>query len=225
MTDHRMNPGLITDVLAVLDRHGYARGDDEHAGRAVLLLHDLTRVYEGTQDHALGPAVNPAPVPQMAPEPPGPDSRSAVIVPASELTTVLAALDIAADYKRDRAEMCAECPDQSCPACQSRLHDAQAYDQMADRMLQATEAALAGHHGQGEPARPPRPSRLAADKEAGQWPSTAGHRTNPEPAANPTVPVPPPSGRETRTWARCRTPMTFRSPTPPAAGHQTVPST
>ena len=81
---------------------------------------------------------------------------------------MLAALDIAADYKRDRAEMCTDCPDQSCPACQTRLHDAQAYDQMADRMLQAAEAAPAAHHGQTEPAGPPRQSRLAADKEAGQ---------------------------------------------------------
>ena len=81
---------------------------------------------------------------------------------------MLAALDIAADYKRDRAEMCANCPDQSCPACQSRLHDAGAYDQMADRMLQSAEAAQAAHHGQAEPVGPPRPSRLAADKEAGQ---------------------------------------------------------
>ena len=81
---------------------------------------------------------------------------------------MLAALDIAADYKRDRAEMCTDCPDQSCPACQTRLHDARAYDQMADQMLQAAEAAPAAHHGQAEPAGPPRQSRLAADKEAGQ---------------------------------------------------------
>ena len=81
---------------------------------------------------------------------------------------MLAALDIAADYKRDRAEMCTDCPDQSCPDCQTRLHDAQAYDQMADHMLQAAEAAPAAHHGQTEPASPPRQPGLAADKEAGQ---------------------------------------------------------
>jgi hypothetical protein len=104
----------------------------------------------------------------MAPEPSGQDSRDTVVVPASELKTVLGALDIAADYKRDRAEMCADCPDQSCPACQTRLHDARAYDQMADRMLQAAEAAQAAHHGQTEPAGPPRQSRHAAGKEVGQ---------------------------------------------------------
>jgi hypothetical protein len=105
----------------------------------------------------------------MAPEPSGQDSRDAVIVPASELKTMLAALDIAADYKRDRAEMCADCPDQSCPACQSRLQDAQAYDQVADQMLQAApKSALAAHRGQTAPVGPARQSRLAADKEAGQ---------------------------------------------------------
>jgi hypothetical protein len=78
---------------------------------------------------------------------------------------VLIALDIAADYQRDRAEMCTDCPDQSCPACHNRLRDAQAYDQMADRMFRAAEAAPAAHHGQADPARPSGP---AADKEAGQ---------------------------------------------------------
>ena len=165
MTDHRMNPGLITDVLDVLDRHGYARGDAEHTARAILLLHDLTRIYEGTQDHPFRPAANPALPPQAAPEPPSQGSRDAVTVPARELTTVLAALDIAADCKRDRAELCADCPDQSCPACRSRLHDARACDHLADRMLQA---ALAAQHGEIEPADPPRQPRPAADKEAGQ---------------------------------------------------------
>ena len=165
MRDHRIGLDLFTDVLDVLHRHGFARGDDQHAGRAIFLISDLARIYEGTQDHPVGPTINPAPSPQKAPEPPGPDSRDAVIVPASDLKTVLIALDIAADYQRDRAEMCTDCPDQSCPACHNRLRDAQAYDQMADRMFRTAEAAPAAHHGQADPARP---SGLAADKEAGQ---------------------------------------------------------
>ena len=168
MRDHRIGLGLFTDVLDVLHRHGFARGDDEHTGRAIFLIRDLARIYEGSQDHPFGPSVNQVPSLSAPPEPPGRDSRSAVIVPASDRTTVLAALDIAADYKRDRAEMCADCPDQSCPACQTRLHDARAYNQVADRMLQAAQAARAAHHGQVEPHGPPRQPGLAADKEAGQ---------------------------------------------------------
>jgi hypothetical protein len=168
MRDHRIGPGLFTDVLDMLHRHGFARGDDEHAGRAIFLISDLARIYEGSQDHPFEPSINQAPSPSAPPEPPGPDRRSAVIVPASELPAVLAALDIAADCKRDRAEMCADCPDQSCPACQTRLHDAQAYDHIADRMLQAAEAARAAHHGQTEPYGPPSQPGLAADMEAGQ---------------------------------------------------------
>ncbi len=121
MRDHRIGLDLFTDVLDVLHRHGFVRGDHEHAGRAIFLISDLARIYEGTQDHPSGPTINPAPFPQTAPDPAGQDNRDAVIVPASELKTVLAALDIAADYKRDRAEMCADCPDQSCPACHNRL--------------------------------------------------------------------------------------------------------
>ena len=61
-----------------------------------------------------------------------------------------------------------DCPDQSCPDCQTHLHDVQAFDQMADRMLQAAKAAPAAHHGRTEPSVPPRQPGLAADKEAGQ---------------------------------------------------------
>ena len=168
MSDHRIGLDLFNDVLDVLDRHGFARGDDAHAGRAIFLIGDLARIYEGAQDHPFGPSINPAPSAQMAPEPPGPDLRDAVTVPASELKTVLIALNTAADDLCDQVETCTHCPDQSCPACQSRLRDAHAYDQMADRMHQAAEAALAAHHGRTEPAGPPRQSGPAADKEAGQ---------------------------------------------------------
>jgi hypothetical protein len=168
MSDHRIGLDLVNDVLDVLDRHGFARGDDEHAGRAIFLIGDLARIYEGAQDHPFGPSINSVPSAQMAPEPPAPDSRDGVTVPVSELKAVLLALDTAADDLRDQAELCTHCPDQSCPACQSRLRDARAYDQMAVRMLQPPEAAPAARHGQAEPARPARQSGPAADKEAGQ---------------------------------------------------------
>jgi hypothetical protein len=61
--------------------------------------------------------------------------------------------------------MCPDCPDQSCPDCQTHLRDAEAFDQIADRMLQAAKTDPAAHHGHTEP---PRQSRPAADKEAGQ---------------------------------------------------------
>ena len=168
MRDHRIGLDLFNDVLDILDRHGFARGDNEHAGRAIFLIGDLARIYEGTQDHPFGPSINPAPSPQMAPEPPGPDSRDVVTVPASDLKAVLLALDTAADDLRDQVELCTHCPDQSCPACQSRLRDAQVYDQLAVRMLRPAEAVPAPRPGQAEPACPARQSGPAADKEAGQ---------------------------------------------------------
>jgi hypothetical protein len=81
---------------------------------------------------------------------------------------VLTAQDIAAEYQRDRAEMCTDCPDQSCPACHNRLRDAHACDQIADRMFQDAAAIPAAHHGQTDPAGSRCPSTLATDKEAGQ---------------------------------------------------------
>ena len=61
--------------------------------------------------------------------------------------------------------MCPDCPDQSCPDCQTHLRDAEAFDQMADRMLQAAQAAPAAAASQPAPDRWSQP---AADREAGQ---------------------------------------------------------
>jgi len=141
---------LITDVLDVLDRHGSARGDDEHAGRAIFLIGD--------------PHTGEIP-PRPEPVPPEPVSRDAVTVPAGEVKTLIAALIIAADYKRDRAEMCADCADQSCPTCESRLRDAQAYDHLHVQLIQQAETSAAATASHPEPATPLGP---AADREAGQ---------------------------------------------------------
>ncbi len=83
MTDHRIGLDLFTDVLDVLHRHGFARGDIEHQGRAISLIKDLARTYEGTQDHPAEPSSSQAPAPPP-PGPPGPDSRQTpVIISAS----------------------------------------------------------------------------------------------------------------------------------------------
>jgi hypothetical protein len=175
MTDHRIGLDLFNDVLDVLHRHGFARGDDQHAGRAIFLIGDLARIYEGSQDHPYGPSTTQAPYLPEQPVPPGPDpepgpsvpkaDQDAIILTHTDVSTVFAAADIAADDKRYRVEMCTECPDQSCPACQTHLRDAEAFDQIADRMLQAARTAPTAHHGR---TGPPRQSRLAGDKEAGQ---------------------------------------------------------
>ena len=156
MTDQRMNPDLIHDVLDVLDRHSYARADDEHTSRAVLLISDLAHIYEGAQDHPFGPyhevllsRTKPAPEPA---------AQDTVTVPAGEVTTLLTALDIATDYLRDRAAACADCTSQSCPTCQSRLQHARAYDRLAAHLTQAADASATATASQLEPT---------ADREAG----------------------------------------------------------
>jgi hypothetical protein len=160
--DHRMGLRLITDVLDVLERHGYARGDDEHAGRAIFLIRDLASIYEGSQDHPVGPAISQPP-PQAEPASPAPAAQNTVPVPVGEVKNLLCALDIAADYNRDRAELCADCAGQSCPTCELRLREAQAYDRLYAQLDQQAEASATARHP--EPAAPPQP---AADREAGQ---------------------------------------------------------
>jgi hypothetical protein len=159
-TGHRITPGLIHDILDALERHGYCRSDDLHADRAVGLIGDLACIYQGTQDHPA--TVHPVTVPPSLPAYPGPGSHDAVTLTRADASTVVTALDIAADYKRDRAETCADCADQSCPTCQTRLRDARAYDGMAGRLAWAAEAARTSRPG------PDRQSQPAADREAGQ---------------------------------------------------------
>jgi hypothetical protein len=160
MTDDRMNLGLITEMLDMLDRHGYARSDDEHTARAILLISDLAHIYEGSLAHPFGPYINEIP-PRTEPPAPEPASQDTVLIAAGEVKTVLVALDIAADYQRDRAELCADCTNQSCPACESRLRDARAYDHLSAQLIQAAEPTAAATVSHPEPAP-------AADREAGQ---------------------------------------------------------
>ncbi len=157
-TGHRVTPGLVHDILDALESHGYYRSDDLHAGRAIGLIGDLACIYEGTQDHPATTCQITAPPPAY----PGPGRQDVITLTRDDASTVFAAMDIAAGDKRYRVEMC---PDQSCPDCQTHLRDAQAFDQMADRMLRAAQAAPAATASKPGPDRW---SQSAADREAGQ---------------------------------------------------------
>jgi hypothetical protein len=163
MTDQRMNPDLIHDILDFLDRHGYARADEEHTGRAILLISDLAHIYEGAQDHPFGPYINEAPPSKTQPSPSEPAAQDAVPVPADQVKILLAALDIAADDKRDLAD----CTTQSCPTCQSRLQHTRAYDRIAAHLIQTTEASADTTTSHSRPVCQP-----TADREVGQRPGT-----------------------------------------------------
>jgi len=162
-SEHRITPGLIHDIVDALERHGYYRSDDLHADRAIGLIGDLACIYEGTQDHPA--SAYSTTVPPSPPAYPEPSRHDAVTLTRADASTAFAAPDIAADDKRYRVEMCPDCPDQSCPACQVHLRDARAFDQMADRMLHAAQAAPAASASRPGPDRWSRP---AADREAGQ---------------------------------------------------------
>ena len=164
MTDNRTGVPLITDILDVLDRHGYTRSDNAHTARAILLISDLAHIYEGSQDHPFGPYINEVP-PPAEPAPPEPVGQDTVVLPTREVSTILAALDEASLYKRDRAATCADCADQSCGTCQWRLQAAQTYDSLAAQLIEKAEASRAATASDPEPASQP---QSAADREAGQ---------------------------------------------------------
>ena len=61
MTGHRIGLDLFSDVLDVLRRHGFAGGDDLHAGRAIFLIGVLARIYDGSRDHPNRPSTSQPP--------------------------------------------------------------------------------------------------------------------------------------------------------------------
>ena len=127
MSDHRIGPDLFTGIPDVPHRHGSARGDGRPAGRPIVLIGDLARICEGSQDYPYRPPISqapylPAPLARPSPEPkPGPsvpeDDLDAVRFTHGQVRTVLTTLDIAAERKRDRVEMCTGRADQSYVAC------------------------------------------------------------------------------------------------------------
>ncbi len=162
MADERLTWGFIIEVLDVLERHGYRRSDSEHTGQAIGLIRHVARIYEGTLGAPPGGyVVVPSSPPTASPLP----SQDAVIISANERKTIIAALDEASLYKRDRAETCADCADQSCGTCQWRLQAAQTYDTLAAQLAQTAEATTAATASRPEPASQAQP---AADPEAGQ---------------------------------------------------------
>ena len=79
MRDHRIGLDLITDVPDVLHRHGLARGDDPHAGRAIVLIGDLARIYEGSQDQPVRAPYHPGAIPAGAARAAQPGTRPGTV--------------------------------------------------------------------------------------------------------------------------------------------------
>ena len=165
--DERLTSDFILELLDALERHGYRRSDHQHTGQVIGLNHGVAHIYEGTLDAPSTPYVVVPSSQPTAPQPPGPLATDAVIIPAAEVKTLPAALDDAAEYKRDRAETCADCADQSCNTCQWRLQAANAYDQMAGQMSRAAEASAARQRAPDH-APPSAGPHAAPDKEAGK---------------------------------------------------------
>jgi len=106
--------------------------------------------------------------PQPHPEPAGEPDTDAVVLTGGDISTVLAALDLAAEYKRDLAGTCADCSDRSCPSCQYRLKHAQGYDRLASQIYNGTEPAGQSRSEPDHPGASPGGTGPAADREAGQ---------------------------------------------------------
>jgi len=168
-TDRRFTWGLIIDVLNVLERHGYHRHDDERTGHAIGVIDNLARTYEGSPGTGYRTRPDRFQAPSdLAPGQQAPGAaQDVVVVPFAEVPAVMTALDLAADTARAQAGTCTGCTDRSCAACRTCLQDAQAYDLIAVRMLNAGRAP---DHAGPEPYRQSTASQAdqVADREAGQ---------------------------------------------------------
>jgi hypothetical protein len=83
-----------------------------NTGPAIGLTRDVARIYEGTLDAPHGGYVA---VPSSQPTTPEHLGQPAVIVPAGQVKTLLAALDDAAEYKRDGPERALTAPTNPAP--------------------------------------------------------------------------------------------------------------
>ena len=103
-SDDRMTPALILEILDVLERHGYQRRGHRHTGLAIVAIHDLAGVYEGTRDV-------PGTYVDRGPTMPRPEPRSTrahadpngVTLTVAEAITAVTALSVAVDDKRHRS--------------------------------------------------------------------------------------------------------------------------
>ena len=212
--------------------------DDQHAGRAVGLIGDLARVYEGVREDPARTRPCPQPgaipaVPRTArprnPDRASPKTTSPPCSTRAEASTVLAALDLAADWTSATAPGRAhDCPDQSCPACQTPPPATPAGLRPAGRPACST-ARQAARPARSQPGlagspMPSQPDPAPPADDGGRPVTTRRHRTPREPGTappgrprrlSPTRGRPSKDPRETT-----EPPTTCRSPT---AGRQAVP--
>ena len=166
MSMDRHTHRLVSEIVSVLERHGHHARDREHADRAVNVIVQLVGVYDGTRDLPIG--VGRHATPQPHPEPRSEPDSDAVVLTGADIGTVLDALDLAAEYKLDLADVCADCADRSCPGCQHRIKLARGYDRLVDRIYGISRSAV---RSQPEPDRPgasPGRTGPTAGREAGQ---------------------------------------------------------
>lgn len=165
--DKRQTWGLIIDVIEVLEKHDYKPFDNQHTGRAVLLIGDLAHIYEGTQEEPGGGYVVPSAEPRQADptqaEPPPADSGAAIA--GRWMLTIVNALGEASSYQHDRAARCANCANQSCKACEHHLDTARVYENLASR-LQHTLDGTAPQRPPPEPAADPLTKRSQLQNSA-----------------------------------------------------------
>ena len=171
--DHRQTWGLIIDVLDVLEKHGYRRGDDQHTGRAVGLVGDLARIYEGTQEAPAGaylvecpnparpartrPGRQPARTRRRSPPPGCPPSCPRSMRPPTTSGTGRRAAPTARTSPAEPASTASTRPS--------------AYDSLATRLQHAIDADTPDKTSRQATAGPPgnrAQPEAAAEREAGQ---------------------------------------------------------
>jgi hypothetical protein len=168
----RQTHRMVSEIITILERHGHHAADREHADQAIAMIGDLARTYDGTRDATFSAGHDSTPAPAPGPRPfSRPTEPDTLILSGVDIGTAFSAFDLAADYKRNLAETCADCTNQSCETCRTRLRDAETYDRLADRIMLhrlTTRPAGQSEPEPHDPASSPDLSDPDADQEAGQ---------------------------------------------------------
>ena len=181
--DHLITPGLTADMLDTLNRNGYVRGDDLHAERAIGLIGDLARIYEGAQDYPAYPITVPSP-----PTYPGP-SRHRCRHPHSRRRLHCVRR---AGHRRRRQALPRRCAPTAPTSPAPPARPTSTTPRPSTRWPTASSRPPEPTRCQRQPARASRRPQAAADREAGRVTRSRRKPARPAtgPAATPLIPGP-----------------------------------
>ena len=145
--------------------------DNQHTGQAIVLIRDLARIYEGTQDAPDGTypgQAPPSPQPRARTDLSGKQTRTPSSSPAPTSAPSWPRWTSPPTTSATAPRRAPTAPTSPAPPARPASTTPGPTTRWPTRCSRPPKPPRPLSHGQAESARPPRQPRLAADKEAGQ---------------------------------------------------------